>query len=167
MKISLNSEYARNHLFVVVLMAALAGWFGYDGFVRYPATGAAELYERIERSAPGPGWSPEALEAFKTQKIRTQYGFCALALLAAAVVGLRLLASARFRFDYDETGFSVGGERHLYSDISGADDRDWEKKGICRLDVGGRKVVLDAWHHRGVKEFHDKFITPIDGEKKI
>lgn len=156
MKLSLNREYFRNHLFVTVLMAAMSAWFAYDGFVRYPSLDAAALYEKIEGAAPGEGWTQANLEAFKRQKIKTQHGFALLALLASAVVGLRLLKSARFSFEFDDDGFTVGGERHQYSDIKSIDDRDWERKGIMRLDLGGRTVVLDGWHHKGVGDFRAK-----------
>ncbi|MBO7482261.1 MAG: hypothetical protein J6U17_00045 [Kiritimatiellae bacterium] len=156
MKLSLNREYFRNHLFVTVLMAAMSAWFAYDGFVRYPSLDAAALYEKIEGAAPGEGWTQANLEAFKRQKIKTQHGFALLALLASAVVGLRLLKSARFSFEFDDDGFTVGGERRQYSDIKSIDDRDWERKGIMRLDLGGRTVVLDGWHHKGVRDFRAK-----------
>ena len=51
MKLKINSEYATRHLFVTLLMIGLGGWFGYDGFVRYPATSADALYRSIEKSA--------------------------------------------------------------------------------------------------------------------
>ena len=159
MKLALNREYARNHLFVTVLMAGLGCWFAYDGLVKYPATPARELYASIEKSDPPDVMTNAALEGFKAQKTKTQYGFAALAFLASAVVGLRLLASARFRFEFDDGGFSVGGERFAYADVKSVDDRDWEKKGISRLDLGGRKVVLDAWHHAGVTEFHSRIAS--------
>ena len=49
-RLKLNPEYARRHLFVTLLMVALGCWFGYDGFIGYPATPAAELYKSIEGS---------------------------------------------------------------------------------------------------------------------
>ena len=162
MKVAINREYARNHLFVTVLMAGLGLWFAYDGLVRYPATDAAALYESIEGSAPGPGASEEGLERFKTQKIHTQYGFAALAFLASAVVGLRLLKSARLRVEWDDDGFSVGGKRFAFSDVKGVDERKWEKKGISRVDLGGgRRLVLDAWHHKGARELHDAIMAKL------
>ena len=159
MKISLNKEYARNHLFVTVLMAGLGCWFAYDGFVGYPSLSAAALYEKIEGSAPGQAWTPDKLEDFKAQKIKTQYGFSLLAFAASAVVGLRLLASARFRFAFDDDGIEWGGRRWKYSDVEKVDDGEWERKGISRIFLGGRKVALDAWHHKGVKEFHEKLLA--------
>ena len=81
MELKLNREYALRHLFVVVLMVGLCGWFGYDGFVRYPATPAHDLYVAIEKSEPQTGLD---LEAFKAQKTKTQYGFTFLTLFVAA-----------------------------------------------------------------------------------
>ncbi len=152
MTFKLNKEYARNHLFVTLLMAGLGLWFAWDGLVRYPRMTAAALYEEIE-SAQAPEGYP--LEAFKKQKIQTQYGFAFLALLASAVVGLRLLKAARFRFPYEP------------QDIAKYDTRDWEKKDILRVWVQDRMYVLDAWHHVGVKEFYTKLVDPIDKSVKI
>ncbi len=159
MKFKLNREYARNHLFVTVLMAGLGLWFAYDGFVKYPATPAAELYKQIEKVEPD---SSCDIEAFKAQKIKTQYGFTFLSLLASLVVGLRLLKSARFDFAFDDAGFTSRGARFSYGDVTAVDDRLWEKKGITRVTARGRFFTLDAWHHEGVKEFHEKIKTPID-----
>ena len=92
MKLKLNGEYAGRHLFVTLLMVGLCGWFGYDGFVRYPATPAAVLYKSIEGSDAPDGFD---LEAFKAQKTKTQYGFTFLTLFVALVVGSRLAKSAR------------------------------------------------------------------------
>ena len=94
MKLKLNREYATRHLFVTLLMLGLGGWFGYDGFVRYPATPAAELYKSIEGSDAPAGFN---LEAFKVQKTKTQYGFTFLCFLAALIVGSRLFASIEKR----------------------------------------------------------------------
>ena len=130
-------------------MIGLGGWFGYDGFVGYPATPAAELYKSIEKSDPPEGYD---LEAFKKQKIGTQYGFTILAFFMAAVVGSRLLASRRFKFEFDDEGFVYLGRRHPISSIKNIDRSQWEKKGIIKVDG----ITLDAWHHLGVKEFVEK-----------
>ena len=149
MKLKINREYATRHLFVTLLMIGLGGWFGYDGFVRYPATPAADLYRSIEGSDAPAGFN---LEAFKDQKTKTQYGFTLLAGLVALVVGLRLFASYRFDFEFDDDGFVHQGRRRAYSDIKNVDRARWEKKGIIRVDG----ITLDAWHHTGVKEFVEK-----------
>ena len=146
MKLTLNREYATRHLFVTLLMLGLGGWFGYDGFVRYPATPAAELYRSIEGSDAPAGFN---LEAFKAQKTKTQYGFTFLCFLAALIVGSRLFASYKFDFEFDDEGFACAGKRKAYSDIKKVDRSQWEKKGIVKVDG----IVLDAWHHLGVMEF--------------
>lgn len=156
MKLVLNKEYARRHLFVTIVMAALGLWFGYDGFVRYPATPAAELYRSIEGSDAPEGFD---LEGFKRQKTQTQYGFTALSLLAALVVGLRLYGASRFKFEFDENGFSFRNRRYTYADIDETDHRQWKSKSILKLRLkDGLRVVLDAWHHVGVKEFEARLV---------
>ena len=145
-RLKLNPEYAKRHLFVTLLMVALGCWFGYDGFIGYPATPAAELYKSIEKSDPPEGFD---LDAFKKQKIGTQYGFTILAFLAAAIVGSRLAKSARFRFEFDDEGYVYRGRRHSYADVKKVDRAKWEKTGIIRVNG----IELDAWHHLGVKEF--------------
>ena len=164
MKLKLNREYAMRHLFVTLLMLGLGGWFGYDGFVRYPATPAAELYKSIEGSDAPAGFN---LEAFKAQKTKSQKGFAALALVAAVFVGSGLLTSLRFRFAFDDDGFTVGSERHGWNEIKSLDDAAWAKKGITRIMLERRTITLDAWHHTGVKEFHEKAILAIDKRAEI
>ena len=105
-KIELNREYAMRHLLATAVFVALGCWFGYDGFVRYPAADAAALYESIEGSAPS---SETDIEKFKRQKIDSQRLFSAFLLCVAAVVGLRLLKNSRLDFSWGETGFETGG----------------------------------------------------------
>ena len=154
MKLSLNKDYARRHLFVTVLMLALGCWFGYDGLVAYPSMTAADLYRSIEKADPPADMPAERLEAFKRQKTQTQYGFAALALLAGAIVGLRLLKSAKFAFEFDASGFTACGKRYSRDDIAAVDRSQWESKTILVLKLkDGTTLALDAWHHTGVKDF--------------
>ncbi len=148
-KLRLNPEYAKRHLFVTILMVGLGGWFGYDGFVRYPAMPAAELYKSIEKSEAPEGFD---LEGFKKQKIGTQYGFMILAFFAAAVVGSRLMRSRRFKFAFTDDCYVYRGRRHLLSAIKTVDRSKWDTKGIVKVDG----VTLDSWHHLGVREFVEK-----------
>lgn len=149
MKLQLNREYASRHLFVAVLMLALAGWFGYDGFVGYPNTPAVELYRSIEKADPPPGFD---LEGFKRQKTQTQYGFTLLALVASLIVGSNLYSSWKFDFEFDDEGFVWQGKRHCYDQVKKIDRSRWAKQGIIRVDG----IKLDAWHHVGVKDFEQK-----------
>lgn len=146
MKLELNREYASRHLFFVILMLALGGWFGYDGLISYPSQPAAELYRRIEGSEPS---ERTDLEAFKQQKIHTQYGFTLMALIAAAVVGFRLYRSRQFDFSFDDTGFSHNGKHTTFKDIGSVDRSRWAKKSILVVDG----LTLDGWHHQGVDAF--------------
>ena len=152
MKLKLNKEYAGRHLFVTLLMMGLCCWFGYDGFIRYPATPAAELYRSIEGGEPPEQMTDEQLEAFKKQKTGTQHGFTILTLFVALVVGSRLAKSARFQFEFDDDGYVYRGRRHAYVAIKNVDRSKWEKKGVIVVDG----IELDSWHHLGVKEFVEK-----------
>lgn len=150
-KLKLNPEFFRRHLAVCLLMAGLGCWFGYDGLVSYPKMPAAELYEKIEKAKAPEGFP---LEAFKRQKIKSQYGFAALCLVAAALIGINISAAAFFRFEYDETSFVYDGKRRMLGEVKSVDRSQWKKKGILKLVLeDGTKVVLDAWHHLGVKDF--------------
>ena len=160
MKTSINREYAARHLFACAVIAGLCAWFAYDGAVKYPATPAAELYRSIEKSDPPAHMAPAALEAFKAQKTKSQLYFAGLLFLLAAVVGWRLFSASRFSLEFDDDGFSCGGERFSYGDIKSIDDSMWKKKNVLKVDVArdgkSRTFVLDAWHHLGVKEFFGK-----------
>ena len=149
--LKLNREFLVRHLAVCILMLGMGCWFGYDGFVTYRRTPAAELYEKIESAKPPEGFP---LEAFKRQKIKSQYGFMALCLVASALIGIHLASVAAFRFDWDESSFVVNGKRHPLSDVKSADRSKWKSKGILRLELtDGTRATLDAWHHVGVREF--------------
>ena len=147
-RLTLNREFATRHVGVALLMLGLSCWFGYDGFVRYPATPAADLYRSIEGSDAPAGFN---LEAFKTQKTQTQYGFTFLTLLAAVVIGGHVWLLSKFRFEFDDESYVFCGKRVLIKDIKTVDRSKWEKKGIVKVDG----IKLDAWHHAGVKEFEE------------
>jgi hypothetical protein len=150
-QLKLNPDFLRRHLAVCILMFGIGCWFGYDGLVTYPKTPAAELYEQIEKSKPKEGFP---LEAFKKQKIQSQYGFMALCFLASVLIGLNIASAARFRFEWDESSFVWKGKKRPISDVKSVNRAQWKKKGIIKLElVDGDRVVLDAWHHAGVKEF--------------
>lgn len=150
-RLKLNPEFFYRHLAVCLLMLGMGCWFGYDGFVAYPKTPAAELYEKIEKSKPPEGFG---LDAFKRQKIQSQYGFTVMCLLASALIGVNLASAAAFRFEYDANGFVWKGKRRALADIKSVDMSKWRKKGIAKLVLAdGSRVTLDAWHHLGVKDF--------------
>lgn len=153
MKLQLNREFATRHLGVAVLMLGLACWFGYDGFVAYPARSAHDIYVSIEKSEPPPTMN---LEAFKAQKIQTQYGFAFICFAAALVIAFGVQLNRHRTLEWDDeqmSGTLTGGRTLAFADIAEADDSRWAKKGILVLKAkDGRKVKLDAWHHTGVEE---------------
>ncbi len=149
--LKVNPDFFRRHLAVCILMFGIGCWFGYDGFVTYPKTPAAELYESIEKSKPPEGFP---LEAFKRQKIQSQYGFMIMCIVASALIGLHLAWIRSFRFAWDETSFVWDGKKHPLSDIKKVDRAQWSKKGIVSIELEDKTTVkLDAWHHLGVKDF--------------
>lgn len=153
MKLKINREFLARHLFAFAVFAALGGWFGLDAFVRYPATSAHDLYVAIEKSEPRDGFD---LEAFKAQKIATQKIFSLITLLVAAGVGLHILSVVRFKCEWDDEGFTAGGVRRRWSDITDVDTKLWESKNLLKIAGNDWKLTLDAWHHTGVKDFFKK-----------
>ena len=161
MKIKLNREYFLRHFFVAVLLLGLGGYFGYDGLLGYPSQSAHDLFVSIEKSEPKESVD---LEAFKAQKIRTQYFFALAALIAGAMVAIDLASVAKFSLAYDENGFEYDGRRYRYDDVLGIDDSLWTKKTIAKVLLKDDRVMkLDGWHHSGIKEFLAKLPKP---EKK-
>ena len=138
-----NPDFVKRYSFAALVFAGLGGWFAYDGYFVYPATSAAALYEKIEKSAPAPEMTAERLEAFKARKIKSQHGL-ALALIAlAGGVGAVLFRAFRFDFDPESCG-----------KILSVDRSKWKTKGVLILETERRgRVVLDGFHHLGVPEF--------------
>ena len=62
------------------------------------------------------------------------------------------MRSKRFKFGYTDEFYVYRGRRHPIASIKRIDRSKWEKKGIVRVDG----IVLDAWHHLGVREFVEK-----------
>ena len=148
-KFKLNPDFARRYFFVALLFAGMGGWFGYDGLVTYPKTPAAALFESIEKSAPPPEMSEAQLEAFKRQKIHSQYGLAGALFIAAIWVGAILFKAWKFDFDPEKAG-----------KILSVDRSKWAKKGILVLTTENcGKVTLDSFHHLGVSDY-EKTLEP-------
>ena len=136
-KLVLNREFAVRHLGVALLMLGLSGWFAYDGYVAYPKHDEA--------------WF-EQQHLNKDSAIRRQREFMILAFVAALVIAGHVGAVARLDFSYDDDGFVCGGVKRRFADVKSVDWSKWEKKGIVKVDG----IVLDAWHHTGVREVAEK-----------
>ena len=139
----LNPDFARRYCFVALLFAGMGGWFGYDGLITYPNTEAAALYESIEKSPPPQEMGAEQLEAFKRQKIQSQYGLSCVLFVASIWVAIILFKAWKFDFDPAKAGKIIAVDR-----------AKWETKGIIVLttEMYG-KVTLDSFHHLGVTEY--------------
>jgi len=153
MKLTMNKEFLRRHLFAIAVLAGMGGWFGYDGIVTYPKTPATALYKSIESAEPPPSMTAAQLEAFKAEKTGRQIEFCAILILAAFAVGAHLFAVSRLDFAFDESGFTWRGKRYAYGNVKRVDRSKWAKKGIVKLELADGAVTLDSWHHAGVVEF--------------
>lgn len=149
MRLKLNKEFAVRHLAVALLMAALGGWFAYDGYVKYPAMDAATLYREAHGGEDAA--TPEQAEKFKANAVPRQKQFMALAWGFAAFLAANVFMLWRREYE-------------LEGEITDVDRRDWDKKGIIRFKVNGRKVALDAWHHEGVRELVSRLGLPDAGD---
>lgn len=148
-RFKLNPDFARRYFFVALLFLGMGGWFAYDGLVSYPKTDAAALYESIEKSAPPPEMDRSRLEAFKRQKIQSQYGLAGVLFVAGAWVAFILFKAWKFDFDPEKAG-----------KILAVDRSKWEKKGILVLTTENcGKVTLDSFHHLGVSDYEKTLST--------
>ncbi len=136
MKLTLNKEFFRRRLGVVLLMAALGCWFSYDAAVAYPA-----------KREPA-------------DKIARQWQFAGISFLAAFVLGGCLLKVRRETLAWDDiamTGSLTGGKPAAFADVKSVDGRKWREKGILVVTMAdGRVFKLDAWHHPEVEALAKK-----------
>lgn len=129
------------------------------GELRLPANTA----DRDSARAAQLGQVRELFEkpVYDQHDLKTQFVQAAITALlgawAVAVVGLR----ARKRFYADERGLhgsGVGGVIE-YSAIERLDWGRWSDKGILKIVVrGGRKIVLDGWHYKGMVEIVNEVV---------
>lgn len=162
MKLSLNKEFFIRHLAVTLLMAGMGCWFGYDGYVGYPSQTPRQLYMAAHENAEPE--SEAAAQKFYDSAIPRQKQFMAIAFLAALAIGGHLFAVSRLKVDFDGEGFTWKGHRFAWADVKKVDDSQWEKKGISRVILEPGTLVLDSWHHKGVKELHELLAKPATEE---
>ena len=90
------------------------------------------------------------------EDIRAQFVSAGIGLLAAlALLGLlavRLLT--QFELDDEALHVSFGKQTRRYplADVKRLDVHQWEKRGILKVEFQQGVVVLDAWHHQGIRE---------------
>ena len=159
MKLVLNREFAVRHLGVAVLFLALCGWFLYDGAVTYPNMDDAKFSEEILHGRDRQG----GFERLKKEAINRQYQFAGICGIAAVVIALGVGRCRLQTLEWDDTqmcGSLTGGSPLAFSDVSGVDDRRWDKKGILVVYANdGRRFTLDAWHHSGAKDLAERILS--------
>ena len=134
-KLILNKEFVVRYLGVAALFACLGGWFAYDGFVAYPKMTAAELYKTIEKSEPQ---TLEQAEKVANNAIRRQKEFMILAWVAALYLVWKV--------------WSLTGKSIPEGKAEEVDTKDWGKKGIAKVKLGGKWYTLDTWYYSNAKE---------------
>jgi hypothetical protein len=156
MKLTLNREYVLRHLGVAVLFFGLCGWFLYDGAVTYPKMDDATFSEQILHGRQGD------FDKLKKEAINRQYQFAGICGIAALLIALGVGRCRLQTLAWDDVqmcGSLTGGKPLAFADVSGVDDRRWEKKGILVVyGRDGRRFTLDAWHHAGAKELVEKIL---------
>lgn len=157
MKLTLNREYALRHLGVALLFFGLCGWFLYDGAITYPKMDDATFSEQILHGRQGD------FEKLKKEAIGRQYQFAGICSVAALLIAFGVGRCRLQTLEWDEEkmcGSLTGGKPLAFSDVSGVDDRRWEKKGILAVYAkDGRRFTLDTWHHAGAKDLAEKILN--------
>ena len=156
MKLTLNREFAFRHLGVAVLFFGLCCWFLYDGFVTYPKMDDATFSEQILHGRQGD------FGKLKQEAINRQYQFAGICGIASLLIALGVGRCRLQTLEWDDEkmcGSLTGGKPLAFSDVSGVDDRRWEKKGILVVYAhDGRRFTLDTWHHVGAKDLAEKIL---------
>ena len=156
MKLTLNREFAFRHLGVAVLFFGLCCWFLYDGFVTYPKMDDATFNEQILHGRQGD------FGKLKQEAINRQYQFAGICGVAALLIALGVGRCRLQTLEWDDaqmSGSLTGGKPLAFADVSGVDDRRWEKKGILVVYAkDGRRFTLDTWHHAGAKDLAQKIL---------
>lgn len=96
-------------------------------------------------------------------EIRTQFISAGIGLLAALVLlgilAVRMLT--RFSWDGKTLLRTFAGATRAYAleDLTAVDGSQWAKRGIYKAQFKGEWVVLDAWHHAGVRPIAEALIA--------
>lgn len=95
-------------------------------------------------------------ELFPRDKRMGQFAMAAVMALFAILAFAAVLAKRGVEFTADDSGLGgngVGPSPLPWEDVSSVDWSRWKSKGIVTVKAsGGRRVVLDGWHFKGVRE---------------
>lgn len=105
---------------------------------------------------------------YSAEDIRAQFVSAGIGLVASfallALLGFRFIT--RFVLDEEALTMAIGSQsrRYLLTDLQQMDLRQWEKRGIAKAIFANGTVVLDAWHHTGIREIVAR-LAPKEPEK--
>ncbi len=150
-------------------MAATAGWFFYDGLIRYPHLNRGhEKHVELERQGRADEWTELAAKEGWPAKPQTepldigqQYFFGGFAGAIALGIGVWVLISIRrsVRSDADSV-YGATGRRVPFDAVRRIDMRKWDSKGIAVLhyEQAGRekKLIVDDYKYEGAAVILDE-----------
>lgn len=148
---------------VALFCFAMAGWFLFDGMIKYPRQREQALeYQRLEEAdrldewpevAEQRGWSTANPGEPKTEaEIWTQIILAGVLLPPGLFFLIRFLAARKRWIEADETGLRASwGQQLGYDQIVALNKRQWARKGIAKVvyEQEGRKrrFLLDDWKY--------------------
>jgi hypothetical protein len=123
-----------------------------------PVEGLAAMQERESRFLHSVFEEP----LYSAGDLQGQFVMAAITALVGIIIIATLIPKVRRVYSADESSVSHNGLKEQsfnYSDIVSMDWKLWPKKGIVKLFFkGGRTLVLDSWHFRGVKEIVEMIV---------
>jgi hypothetical protein len=139
--IARGGMYYRNTRYIMAALTVLMGfWFGYDGFVRWPAENEQIKNIESEISSQDPATAAHSAALLKDHSKHTQMDILLQRVLAFSLppLGILLLVWALFnsRGEYrlaDDTLYLPGHPPIPLASIRELDQTAWDRKGIARV----------------------------------
>ncbi len=164
LEMTIQAEFQTNYLYRYLIMALVclggAAWFGYDGFIGYPAKlPAAEAYEELTkiedpvkretdwtRLVEQNGWETPSKTSEKIRaEIQGQFVYMVVGLLAGIPAVLYFFSCRGSWIESTEAGLTTSwGQDVDFEKVTELDKRKWAKKGIAKAhyDDNGQKKVF-------------------------
>lgn len=176
----LSRTWKRRFYLLIAFMVATAGWFFYDGLVRYPRLNEGyEKYRELESAGRADEWKTVSAANGWPAKPQTepldigqQYFFGGVAgAIALGLAGWLILSMGR-SVQSDETSIrGPTGKRVAFADVRRIDMKKWDSKGIAVLHyeregkVG--KMIVDDYKYEGAAVILDEIKAFQQGRQGI